>query len=79
MNYMMEEQLLAEHRKDIHREISKIRLEEQALQSRVFHPNLFTKSMQRTGKWLIKIGERLVQRYQAPAPKNCGQNQSYAH
>ena len=79
MNYMMEEQLISEHRKDIQRDIHKIRLEEQALQSRVFYPNLFTKSMQRTGKWLIKIGERLVQRYQTPSPKHCSQNQSYAH
>jgi len=78
MNYLMEEQLVAEHRRDIHRDIEKIRLQEQALQSRVFHPNLFTRTMERFGTWLIRTGQGLEKRYQSPAPKPCNQNHSYA-
>lgn len=80
MNTRLDELLLEEHRKDIHRDIQQIRLEQQALRTKVFHPSLFTRSMEKIGKWLIARGEILVKRYETPAPKckSTGQS-SYAH
>ena len=80
MNPLMEEYLVEEHRKDIAREITDIRLQKHASKSRVFHPNWFTHTMQRLGQWLIMRGERLVERYEVPAT-NCAKSskQGYAH
>ncbi len=79
MNLLMEEYLLEEHRRDIRREVSFIHLQEQALKSRVFRQNWFTRAMQRLGQWLIAHGERLVKRYEVPAGKCQSSKQSYAH
>ena len=79
MNPLMEEYLLEEHRRDIKREVSHIRLQELALKSRVFRPNWFTHAMQNLGQWLIAQGERLVKRYEVPANKCQSSKQSYAH
>ena len=80
MNYLMEEQLLEEHRKDIRREMNHIHLERRTLRGKVFRPNWFTRSMQRFGQWLIAQGEGLVKRYETPAKKPCQQSgRSYAH
>jgi hypothetical protein len=79
MNPLMEEYLIEEHRRDIKREVSHIRLQEQALKSRVFRPNWFTRGMQRLGQWLIVQGERLVKHYEVPANKCQSSKQSYAH
>jgi len=79
MNPLMEEYLIEEHRRDIKRELSHIRLQEQALKSRVFRPNWFTRAMQRLGQWLIAQGEGLVRRYETPAKKCQSTTQRYAH
>ena len=79
MNSLMEEYLLEEHRRDIKREVSHIRLQELALKSRVFRPNWFTRAMQGLGQWLIAQGERLVKRYEVPTNKCHSSKQSYAH
>lgn len=80
MNHLIEEYLIEEHRRGIQREINHIQLERQALQSRVFHPNWFTRAMQKLGQWLIRQGEKLVKRYETPAKKTCQQSErSYAH
>ena len=80
MNKRLDELLLEEHRKDIQRDIQQIRLEEQVRKTKVFRPNLFTRSMENFGKWLIARGEILVKRYETPAKKcrSAGQS-SYAH
>ena len=80
MNPLMEEYLIEEHRSDIKRELSHIRMQEQALKNRVFRPNWFTRAMQRLGQWLIVQGEGLVKRYETPAKKSCQPSgRSYAH
>jgi hypothetical protein len=80
MNYLIEEYLIEEYRKDIRREISHIHLEKQVLRGRVFRPNWFTRAMQRLGQWLIAQGEELVKRYETPAKKPCQHSKrSYAH
>ncbi|MBC7879470.1 MAG: hypothetical protein H7Y59_20065 [Anaerolineales bacterium] len=78
MNYLMEEYLVEERRRNLHTEISQIRLEEQALRGKVFRPNWFTRSMQKFGQLLIVQGEGLVKRYEAPAKKCKSANHSYA-
>lgn len=79
MNPFMEENLAEEHRRDITREMTNIRLQEQALKSKVFHPNWFTQTMQRLGQWLIAHGEKLVKRYEVPANCTTSSEQRYAH
>jgi hypothetical protein len=80
MNAGMEEYLLEERRKDIQREVQQIHLEQRAMRGQVFRPNLFTRSMENLGKWLISYGETLVKRYEAPKKRcqHAGQN-SYVH
>jgi len=76
----MEEYLLEERRRDMQRDIQQIRLQQKALRGRVFQPNLFTRSMESVGKWLISRGETLVKRYETPK-KRCQHvsPKSYAH
>jgi len=79
MNPFMEENLAEEHRRDITREMTNIRLQEQALKSKVFHPNWFTQTMQRLGQWLIARGEKLVKRYEAPSTSAKSSKRKFAH
>lgn len=79
MNPNIEEYLLEARRKDIRREMSNIRLEEQALRGRVFHPSMFTRTMRSLGQWLIARGEHLVKRYETPEAGCQPSGQSYAH
>lgn len=66
MNPFIEEYLVEERHRNIRREMSNIRMEEEATRARVFRPNIFTRAMQNLGQWLIGEGERLVNRYDAP-------------
>ena len=79
MKPFMEENLAEEHRKDITREITDIRLQEEALKIKVYHPSLFTHTMQRLGQWLIARGEKMVKRYEVPANSTKSSEQRYAH
>jgi hypothetical protein len=67
MNSFMEQNLAEEHRKDIIREFSDIRLQELALKSKVSHPNWFTHIMQKLGQWLMARGEKMAKHYEFPA------------
>jgi hypothetical protein len=79
MNPLIEEILIEEHRKDIRRDMAHIRLQEQAMQGKIYRPNWFTHAMQNLGRALIAQGERLVKRYETPK-KRCQQSgHSYAH
>jgi hypothetical protein len=79
MNLLIEEMTAQEHRNDIRQTIQHIRLEEKALQTKVYHPNWFTHAMQHLGRLLILQGERIVKRYETPK-KNCQPSgRSYAH
>jgi hypothetical protein len=75
----MEENLAEEHRRDIIRESTNIRLQEQALKSKLYHSNWFTHAMRRLGQWLIVRGEKMVKRYEAPANSKTSSKQRYAH
>ncbi len=61
-------EFMAEHRRqEIVREMEHIRLEEQALQSRVYHPRLFARTMFSFANWMISAGKQLRKRYEVPA------------
>lgn len=79
MNPLMEEYLIEEHRKDIKREVSRIRLQEQALKGGAFRPSWFTRAMQGLGQWLIARGERLVKRFEISDCPCQSSKQNYAH
>lgn len=81
MNPLMEEYTLEEHRKDIDRELTDIRLQEQALNGKAHRPSLFTHTMQRLGQWLIVRGEKMVKRYEAPSnsTKSKSSKHRFAH
>jgi hypothetical protein len=80
MKTALDEYLLEERLNDIQRDMQQIHLEQKAQRGKVFQPNLFTRSMETFGKWLILRGERLVKRYETPK-KRCQHvtQKSYAH
>ena len=79
MNPILEEYMVEERRRDVLREMNSIRLEKQALEVKVYHPNWFTRIMQGLGEWLIARGEELVKRYKIPANCSTSSKQGYAH
>ena len=61
------------HRQDILQEAEHIRLERIALQSRVYQPRLFERTMFNFANWMIVTGKQLRKRYEVrcvdcPAP-----------
>jgi len=76
----IDELLLREHQQAIQQDMKQIHLEQEVLNAKVFRPNLFTRSMENFGKWLIIRGEVLVKRYETPR-KRCkpAHQNSYAH
>jgi hypothetical protein len=79
MNPLMEEYSLEEHRNDLTRELSDIRLQEQAVNGKEHRPSLFTHTMQRLGQWLIVRGEKMVKRYEAPSNSKKSSKRRFAH
>ena len=55
------------HRQDILKEAEHIRLERIALQSRVYRPRLFARTMFNFANWMISTGKQLRKRYEIPA------------
>ena len=68
------------HRERIMAEIEQIRLEKLALQSRVYRPGLFARTMFKFANWMITTGKQLRKRYEVPAV-NCNNppTESFAH
>jgi hypothetical protein len=54
------------HRQEILQETEHIRLERIALQSRVYHPGVFERTMFRFANWMISTGKQLRKRYEVP-------------
>jgi hypothetical protein len=75
----MEQNLAEEHRKDIIREFTDIRLQELALKSKVSHPNWFAHTMQKLGQWLMARGEKMVKHYEFPASSTTSSKHRYIH
>ncbi len=67
MNNWQNEFMAEYRRQEIVREMEHIRLEEQALQSRVGRPRLFERTMFNFANWMILAGKQLRKRYEVPA------------
>jgi hypothetical protein len=79
MKPFMEENLAEEHRRDITRELTDIRLQEEARKDKAARSSLFTHTMQSLGQWLIVRGENLVERYEVTTSSTSSSKQRYAH
>ena len=71
MNTWNYEKTAEYNRQRIVDEVSQIRLEKVALQSRVYHPGLFEKTMFNFANWMITAGKQLRKRYEVPAVHCC--------
>ncbi len=67
MNNWHDEFMSEYHRQEILKEVEHIRLEKLALQSHVYHPRLFGRTMFRFANWMISAGKQLRKRYEVPA------------
>jgi hypothetical protein len=80
MNTWNYEKTAEYNRQRILDEVQQIHLEKIALQSRVYHPGLFEKTMFNFANWMISTGKQLRKRYEVPAV-NCSKSASgsFAH
>jgi hypothetical protein len=80
MNYWNDEKTAEYNRQRIMDEVKQIRLEKIALQSRVYRPGLFERTMFNFANWMISTGKQLRKRYEVPAV-NCNNppTGSFAH
>ncbi len=67
MNNWQNEFMAEYRRQEIMQEMEHIRLEEQALRSRVYRPRLFERTMFNFANWMISTGKHLRKRYEVPA------------
>lgn len=68
MNSWHDDFMAEYHRQDIIQEAEHIRLERLALQSRVYRPGLFARTMFSFANWMISTGKQLRQRYTRSGP-----------
>ena len=66
MNNWQNEKLAELHRLDLINERKQIRLESLAMQSHVYRPSLFTRTMHSLAGWMILKGKELHARYELP-------------
>jgi hypothetical protein len=67
MNNWHDEYMAEYHRQQILEEADHIRLERLALQSRVYRPGWFGRSMFSFANWMISTGKQLRRRYEIPS------------
>ena len=68
MNYWNNEFMAEYHRQEIIEEAGHIRLEQQALSSRVYRPRWVERAMFRLANWMISTGKQLRKRYTRSSP-----------
>ena len=80
MNFFQHEQTAEYNRQRISDEIKQIRLEQLALQSKVYKPGRFERMMFNFANWMISTGKQLRKRYEIPTT-NCNNSPSkrFAH
>ena len=66
MNNWHNEFMAEYHRQDILKHVEQIHLEELALQSRVYRPGFFARTMYNVANWMISTGKQLRKRYEVP-------------
>ena len=67
MNNWNNEFMAEYQRQQILHEAEQIRLEKIAIQSRVYRPRFFERTMFRFANWMIVTGKQLRKRYEVPA------------
>ncbi|HLO33813.1 MAG TPA: hypothetical protein VK249_31990 [Anaerolineales bacterium] len=70
MNNWQDEFTAEYDRQRIRSEVEQIRLETQALKSRVYRPRFFERTMFSFANWMISTGKHLRKRYEVPSV-NC--------
>lgn len=78
MNHWHVEFMAEDHRQEILKEVEHIRLEKLALQSRVYRPGLFARTMFSFANWMISAGKQLRKRYEIPVHCNDSRTGSFA-
>jgi hypothetical protein len=80
MNHWQDEFMAEYHRQEILDQVEQIRLEKIAVQSRVYRPGLFERTMFNFANWMISTGKQLRKRYEVPAV-DCSKSRtgSFAH
>ena len=66
MNYWHIEKMDEIHRTDLINDREQIRLENLVMQSRVYRPSLFKRTMHSIASWMILKGKELHARYELP-------------
>lgn len=67
MNHWHNEFMSEYRRQELLNEMDHIRLEKLALNSRVYRPGLFERTMFSFANWMISAGKQLRKRYEIPA------------
>ncbi len=67
MNHWNNEKMAEFHREDILKDVEQTRLAKLAMQSQVYRPSLFTRTMHGVASWMILKGKELHARYELPA------------
>ena len=75
MNHWHNDFMAEYHRQDLINESEKIRLENLALESHIYQPGIFTRSMHSLAGWMILTGKKLHARYEIPTA-HCHQTAS---
>ena len=78
MSNWNDEYMAEVHRQQILLEAEQIRLEKIAIQSRVYRPGLFERTMFRFANWMIVTGKQLRKRYEIPAASCSKSTTSFA-
>ena len=66
MNYFLDEKTAEYNRQRILDEVKQIRLEKLALDSQIYRPGPFERTMFGLANWMISTGKHLRQRYEIP-------------
>jgi len=77
MNHWQIKDMAETHRQRLIEEMEQIRLEDLALESRVYRPRFFARTMFNFANWMISTGKQLRKRYEIPAVNN--KTESFAH
>ena len=78
MNHWQIKDMAETHRQRLIEEIEQIRLEDLAMESQVYRPRFFARTMFTFANWMISTGKQLRKRYEIPAV-NCSNTESFAH
>jgi len=80
MNHWQNEKMAEFHREDLLHDVEQISLANLAMQSRAYHPSLFTRTMHSLASWLITTGKELHKRYELPtAHSHHSPSSSFVH